>query len=117
MRPHGKVPPGRREAALASVEDEIRGERARALARAVRQLESALEALGAAGPVPRRGRATRDELLADAAERLWYVVIQREALGLGRHEEFLRDLGVPGEVVARMGPRRSTPPSRGSSPG
>ncbi len=106
MRVLGKVPPERRAAALSSVEDEIRGERARALGRTVRLLEEALAALAGAEKAPRRGRPGRALLLEEAAERLWFVVIQREAVGLRRHDEFLRDLRVPPEVVARMGPRR-----------
>jgi hypothetical protein len=102
----GKVPLERREAALSSVENEIRGERARALGRTVRRLEEALASLEGAAAAHRRGRPSRDELVEDAAERLWYAVVQREAVGLRRHDEFLRDLRVPAEVATRMGPRR-----------
>jgi Family of unknown function (DUF6665) len=106
MKPFGKVPPGRREAALASVEDEIRGERARALGRTIRALEDALAALSGPVPASRAGRAAREELVLDAAERLWFAVVQREALGLHRHDQLLRELRVPEEVARRMGPRR-----------
>jgi hypothetical protein len=103
------VPPGRREAALASVEEELHGERARALGRTVGALEDALAALsGAAGtrsPAGRGRGVQREELLLDAAERLWFAVVQREAAGLLRHDEFLRELRVPAEVIRRMGPR------------
>ena len=109
MKVLGKVPPERRQAALESVEDEIRGERARALARTIRSLEQALADLE--HPPARRHPPTREELLAEAAERLWFAVIQREALGLPRHEEFLRELRVPPEVIGAMGPRR---PRRGT---
>lgn len=109
-RPIGSPPPGRREAALASVEEELHGERARALGRSARALEEALAALSGAGggaPAARvRGAIRgREELLLDAAERLWFAVIQREAVGLLRHDEFLRELRVPAEVIRRMGPR------------
>ncbi len=109
MKPLGKVPPERRAAALSSVENEIRGERARALGHTVRRLEEALAALAGSDEAPRRGRPARAQLVEEAAEWLWYAVIQREAVGLRRHDEFLRDLRVPSEIVARMGPRR---PSR-----
>ena len=48
----------------------------------------------------------RSELLEDAAERVFYVVIQREAMGLTGYEEFLRNYGIPAEVRARLGPKR-----------
>ncbi|HET8723941.1 MAG TPA: hypothetical protein VFM53_07005 [Anaeromyxobacteraceae bacterium] len=114
-KPLGTVPPGRREAALASVEEELHGERARALGQTVRALEDALAALAAAdrapapatGPRrPRGGHRVRDDLVAEAAERLWFAVVQREAMGLLRHDGFLQDLGVPTEVQRRIGPRR-----------
>jgi hypothetical protein len=48
----------------------------------------------------------RRELVEDAGERLWYVVIQREAIGLRRHEVLYDVLRIPGDVRGRMGPRR-----------
>ncbi len=104
MKIVGSVPFERREAALRSTEDEIRGERARALGRTIRALEEALVRL--ASPRPPPAGHSREDLLAAAGERLWFAVIQREALGLNRHEEFLRELHVPPEVRRAMGPRR-----------
>jgi Asp-tRNA(Asn)/Glu-tRNA(Gln) amidotransferase A subunit family amidase len=102
-----------------TLQREIRAEKAGALARAVEQLEAALAALAShdqgdhpsPSPSPRergegRERAVREELLADARERLWYVVIQREAMGLRRHEVLYDVLRVPREVRFGMGPRR-----------
>jgi hypothetical protein len=104
MKVVGSVPFERRQAALRSTEDEIRGERARVLGRAVRALEEALARL-ASSRLPPPGHS-REDLLAAAGERLWFLVIQREALGLNRHEELLRELHVPPEVRRAMGPRR-----------
>ena len=92
------------------IERELAGERAGAMARAVDALEAALEALqGAAG-----SRALRQHLLEQAAERLWFVVVQREAIGLTRHEVLYETLRVPAEVRRAMGPapRRPLRPGR-----
>ncbi len=88
---------------------DLQAERAASRARTVERLETALRAYGAAAaacaadPTPeaddRRRRA-----LAHAGERLWYLVIQREAVGLRRHDEALDVLRVPREVRAAMGP-------------
>jgi hypothetical protein len=85
----------------AAIQKEIRAEKAGALARAIDALEAALAALAAPG----RG-AARGELVAEAGERLWYVVIQREAMGLLRHDVLFDVLRVPPEVRRAMGPRR-----------
>ncbi len=94
-----------------TLQRQIRAEKAGALARAVEQLEGALGALvcfdaelarGAAAPSAERRR----DLLDDARERLWYVVIQREAMGLRRHEVLFEVLRVPPEIRHTMGPRR-----------
>lgn len=82
-----------------AVRREIRGEQTSALARAGRALEAALEDLASAG------EAERADALAEAAERLWYMVIQREAMGLVRHEVLFEVYRVPRQVRARMGPR------------
>jgi hypothetical protein len=48
----------------------------------------------------------RSELLEDAAERVCFVVIQREAMKLSGYEEFFEDYEVPDEVRTRLGSRR-----------
>ncbi len=91
------------------IEKEIAGERAGAMARAVEALERALHDLRTAGA------ATRDLVLAEARERLWFVVVQREAIGLTRHEVLYDVLRVPAEVRRAMGPSRRPPgPTRRS---
>lgn len=47
----------------------------------------------------------RAELVADAAERLWIYVVQREAMGIYNHDEVLELYAVPREIRWRMGPR------------
>jgi hypothetical protein len=89
-----------------AVRREIRGEQTSSLARAGRALEAALEELSGA-----RG-ALRADALAEAAERLWFVVIQREAMGLFRHDHVYEVYRVPREVRAAMGPRRAETAAR-----
>ena len=48
----------------------------------------------------------RSELLEDAAERVYFVVIQREAMKLSCFEEFYQDYEIPDEVRTRLGPTR-----------
>ena len=48
----------------------------------------------------------RTELLEDAAERVYFVVIQREAMKLSGYEEFFETYEVSAEVRARLGPGR-----------
>ena len=48
----------------------------------------------------------RSELLEAAAERVYFVVIQREAMKLSGYEKFFDDYEVSEEVRTRLGPRR-----------
>jgi len=88
---------------------ELAQERASALGRLGRALESALEALARfdAGDQrdtpPAEGRQLRTSLVAEASNALWHFVVQREACGLRDLRYVLRDYRVPSEVVARMG--------------
>jgi hypothetical protein len=86
------------------IEREIAGERAGSLARAVEALEKALEAFHAAAG------ALREHLREQAGERLWFVVVQREAMGLTRHDVLYEVLRVPAEVRRSMGPARAATP-------
>jgi hypothetical protein len=92
---------------------EIRSEKAGALARVAEALEKALAelaradaAIAAARGAPAALIARRQDCLSEAAERLWYLVIQRESLGLARHETVFDVYRVPREVRLAMGPRR-----------
>lgn len=93
----------------AAIEKEIRAEKAGALARALEALEAALEALARFDGRSQRASvaAMRAELVADAGERLWFLVIQREAMGLLRHDVLYEVVRVPAEVRRAMGPRLS----------
>jgi len=75
------------------------GEKTSALALATRALEAALADLAEAPPGEHR------EAFAEAAERLWFVVVQREAMGLHRHDVLYDVLRVPLEVRLGMGLR------------
>jgi hypothetical protein len=83
-----------------SIVRELQSERAATLARAARALEQALAELEAAAP------ERREDAFAEAAERLWCVVVQREAIGVLRHDTLFEAYRVPYEVRLRMGPRR-----------
>ena len=48
----------------------------------------------------------RSELLEYAAERVYFVVIQREAMKLLCSEEFFEDYEIPDDVRTRLGPKR-----------
>jgi len=48
----------------------------------------------------------RSELLEEAAERVHFVVIQREAMQLSGYDAFFEDYEVSDEVRTRMRPRR-----------
>jgi hypothetical protein len=87
---------------------DLQAERASALARVTEELERALAELreadlaaGSPGAAERR-----KEALAHAGERLWCLIVQREALGLTRHEVLYDVLRVPPLVRAAAGPRR-----------
>ena len=95
-----------------AVEKAIQGERASSLARVTERLEGALLELEAASaalasrPGDRVLSALRADALAHAAERLWFAVIHREALGLSRHDVLDEVFRIPREVHLAMGPRR-----------
>ena len=91
---------------------EILQETAAAYFAACRKMVDSLEALKAfdcAAPSATqdtRQIIRRSELLEVAAERVYFVIIQREAMKLSRDEHFFEHYEVPDEVRTRLGPRR-----------
>jgi hypothetical protein len=78
---------------------EIMQEKAAALGRAGDQAAEALARLKAAA----KDAPERPVLLRDAAARVHVWFIQRELCGMRRHADVIRELGIPNEVLARLG--------------
>jgi hypothetical protein len=93
--------------------EELRSERASSLARVADRFEVALrelaevEAALAARPGAAGLAARRADALAHAGERLWVLVVQREALGLSRHDLLDEVYRIPRAVHAAMRPWRT----------
>ena len=91
---------------------EIRQEMAATYFAACRKMVDSLEALKAfdedtvSSTLDSKQSARRTQLLEEAAERVYFVVIQREAIKLLGNENFFEDYNVPNEVRLRMGPRK-----------
>ena len=90
-----------------ALEYELVQEKASALGRLGRRLETALAALAACPRSADCDRDMRDRLVEEAGYALWLFVVQREACGLNDSARMMRTYGVPKEVYARMGPVRS----------
>lgn len=103
-----------RDPSASPIDYEILEETAASLARVTRKLEDALAALARAEqeiaatptPVP-EVLAARAGLREQAAEWLWYVVVQREAIGAISHDALFETYQIPPDVRRRMGPKRT----------
>lgn len=94
------------ESGAGVLEVEIRAEQAVALGRGGRDVAAALQRLrdfdaAGTGPVPRA------DLVAAAADVVWGFLIHRELCGLRDRDQVIRDCGIPGEVLCRLGVRRA----------
>jgi hypothetical protein len=90
---------------------EIRLEMGASYFAACRKMMNSLEVLRAfdrtAAPASRPEQMKRRcELLEDAAERVYFVIIQREAMKLSQDPAFFERYEVPDEVSSRLGPKR-----------
>lgn len=94
---------------------ELMEEMAGSLGRAAKLLTKALEDLSAFDDTHEDRVLTDEEmvrradLLAEACERLWFFIIQREICGLRRHHDVFEIYAVPREVQIGMGPKPRKP--------
>ncbi|HHZ10399.1 MAG TPA: hypothetical protein GX405_16640 [Rhizobiales bacterium] len=79
---------------------EIAGEMASSLGRAGERVAAMLAALSREGQGPGRAAALRA-----AADAVYAYFIQRELCGLRRHDDAIREYGIPREVLVRLGAR------------
>lgn len=91
-----------RARALESTQKDIRQEGAATLRRAGEQLQAAIDTWRAA-----EASGARDEpaLRQHAADRLWVMIVQREAVGIGRHDDLYEAFAIPKTLVPRMRPK------------
>lgn len=106
LRPPRRLRPGFAIDATHALEVEILAEKAEALGRAGRKAESALAELAAVS----RQDSRRPALLASAAVAVHAYFIQRELMGFRQHAEVVERLGVPRDVLARLGASPAAPP-------
>ena len=92
----------RPEAGTAAIEHEIQAERASSLGAAEKRVIKALAQLND-GP-------EHEERLSEARQAVWAYFVQRELIGFRRHADVIRELKIPGQVLAGLGampgPRR-----------
>lgn len=87
------------DSALDLIGHEIMAEKAASLGRTGERAAEALAKLRQHGQEPRG----RDLLVRDAAAAVYAYFIQREVCGLRRHQEIIRELAIPREVLVRLG--------------
>jgi hypothetical protein len=97
------------------IDYEILEEKAATLARVTARFEATLAALealeGEIAAVKSPSAeilAQRANLIGEAAQWLWYVVIQREAVGVTSHDALFEAYCIPPAVRRCMGPKRQS---------
>ena len=91
-----------------SLQVEILAEKATAYFATIRKMEAALATLRNFDALPKVGSSSehqkhREQLAARAAEKVWFFIIQREALKLPVYEELFSEFDIPDEIRLRMG--------------
>ncbi|MTI43668.1 hypothetical protein JM93_02893 [Roseibium hamelinense] len=105
VRPPKQYTEAASDPVTAALEQEILEEKAGTLARLNRKLEQALVKIPSPDSATNAdGTALRERRVAEAAEALWHVQIQRELCGLTGHKSFYDHMGVPMDVRLRIGP-------------
>lgn len=100
--PQALAPAFTKETGLGILEYELMSERADTLGRHGLKVEKALALLAervAAGCPPEE----REDLLNDAADKVWAFFIQREMCGLRSQKDAVSRYAIPREVMARLG--------------
>lgn len=98
LNPFGKIPLTS-EAAFDALGHEILAEKAASLGRAAERALSSVQKLhGYSGNGDERGA-----LVKAAAEAVYAYFVQRELCGFRRHDDIVREFGIPKEVLVRLG--------------
>ncbi|MBI4920343.1 MAG: hypothetical protein HY834_01215 [Devosia nanyangense] len=92
----------RPDAATSVLESELLAEKAASLGHHGRLVEKAMAALRAFDAAPGEAEE-RKRLVRKAAHEVWAFFVQRELCGFRDQKEAIKQYGIPGEVLARLG--------------
>src|SRR5690242_8227128 len=92
----------RSDAAFNVLEADMLAEKASSLGHHGRLVEQAMAALRAFDAAP-GDPEERAKLVRKAAKEVWAFLVQRELCGLRDQKQIIKDYGIPGEVIARLG--------------
>ncbi len=90
------------DAAFNVLETDLMAEKAASLGHHGRLVEQAMAALRAFDAAP-GDPEERLKLVKAAARHVWAFLVQRELCGLRDQKQIIRDYGIPGEVLVRLG--------------
>ena len=90
------------DAGLSVLQDELLAEKASSLGHHGRLVEKAMAALRAFDAAP-GDPEERKRLLRKAAREVWAFFVQRELCGFRDQKDVIRQYGIPGEVLVRLG--------------
>jgi hypothetical protein len=93
----------RSDAAFNILEADMLAEKASSLGHHGRLVEKAMADLRAFDAQPGGDPSDRLKLVRKAAREVWSFLVQRELCGLRDQKQIVRDYGIPGEVLARLG--------------
>ena len=99
----------RPDAAFDLLEADVLAEKASSLGHHGRLVEQAMAALRAHDASPGGDPEERLVLVRKAARVVWAFLVQRELCGLRDQKQIIRDYGIPGEVLVRLGAIEKTP--------
>ena len=93
----------RSDAAFNVLEADMLAEKASSLGHHGRLVEQAIAALRAFDASPGGHPEERARLVRKAAKEVWAFFVQRELCGLRDQKQIIKDYGIPGEVIVRLG--------------
>lgn len=93
----------RADAAFDVLEADILAEKASSLGHHGRLVETAMAALRDFDAQPGGDPEARLKLVKAAARQVWAFFVQRELCGLRDQKQIIKDYGIPGEVLVRLG--------------
>jgi hypothetical protein len=99
------------DAAFNVLQADLLADKAASLGHHGRLVEAAMAALKAFDAAPAADPAERLKLVRKAAREVWAFFVQRELCGFRNTNDVIKQYGIPGEVLVRLGAIERDPPA------